>query len=284
MSSSTTHISQGNKPYNRRQPIARSKSFLGTIKNLVTAPLTWFASNEDIRSKRRRLPQSSPGDDLVEDNVSRSKRPRVNSPDRQVEPGYLDPPETIFRQSGGSHSMHPSVPSNLHTRSLPVFTPYTQRPSHNRHSVAPPAHKLDSRPMGVSRTMSLDPPYQPGRSRDSTRLHISRDATMDSSSFRHSMSISRDVSMPPAHTPFRMGTSLTPQPSNSNFGSSLPRDRDPSEPPPVTSLMSNPMFVRAPSDAYQQRSMSVQPTVTLGSIVDSQRSVRGQFVPHQCSL
>ena len=266
--------------YPRPQPVARSKSFLGVIKDLVTAPLTWFTEDEgldpeDINGKRRRPVQSNSQEHSVENGSSSNKRPRLDkSFDREVRSGYLDPPDEIFQQPGTSRP--PSIPPQPSYRSSSVFTHSNtiQRPPHNRHSVSPLVTISDSRPSGMSRTLSTDFSKYQDHSRDVTMFPISREASMNSTFSRDSVSVGRDASMPVSRTPFRMRTSLTPQLSGSNFGPMIkPRERDPSEPPPLTSLLSNPIFVKARPETQQPRSMSAQPIATLGSIADSQRSV-----------
>jgi nucleoporin NUP1 len=265
----------------RRVPFTRSKSFLGVIKDLVTAPLTWFAETEDdsgdVNGKRRRLVQSDARVDAAESGTP-NKRQRVGGPDRQVGSGYLDPPQRLLQQSGDSRlsQSQSSSPSHLPYRSSSVFTHSStiQRPPHDRHSISPLATTSESRPLGMTRTMSTDLSTRHGLVQDVTMISVSREPSMHASFTRDSTSVRRDVSVPVARTPFRMRTSLTPQLSTSHFGPTVKhKERDPSEPPPLTSLMSQPIFVKAPRDTPEPRAMSVQPVVTLGSVVDSQRSV-----------
>ena len=94
----------------------------------------------------------------------------------------------------------------------------------------------------------------------------------------------RELSLPPTNLlssrpSFRMRASMTPQPNL--FASSNIR-RDASEPPPITSLMSNPIFVRGPSQASLHRQST--PSITLGSFVDSQRSVGHHYNSFTISL
>jgi nucleoporin NUP1 len=272
------------KAKHTRVPVARSKSFLGVIKDLVTAPLSWFADggdvdSDDVSGKRRRPVQSTSQENFAE-NASRSKRQRVDSPERQAVSGYLDPPRDMFERPGSSQFPEPQSSYSLlpHNRSSSVFTHSNtiQRPPHNRHSVSPLVTIPDSQPLGMSRTMSVDLPNKQGLARDSAMYPLSREASLNS--FTRDPSVARDATLGVPHAPFRLRTSLTPQPTGSTFGPTIKsRERDPSEPPPLTSLISNPIFVKAPPEP---RAMSVQPIVTLGSITESQRTVRKAVILH----
>lgn len=91
------------------------------------------------------------------------------------------------------------------------------------------------------------------------------------------MSTSRDVSMSPRR--LRVRSSLTPQPSSTGFGPVVPprRERGPDEPPPLTALMSNPMFVKPPPAVQKQVAAEPPKQLTLGTLIDSQRSVCPTF-------
>ncbi|KAH7927745.1 hypothetical protein BV22DRAFT_1084565 [Leucogyrophana mollusca] len=274
-------------------PLARTSSFLGTIKSLVTAPLQWFASTdddfEDTKGKRRRLPASSA--QLREDDAgeqARNKRMRVNSPDRDPQP-YLDPPGSAFRQqqqrrtSGHtSKAQRQSISSPRKNLRVSVGPPSGHQSSHARHTLSPHPSGSHLRPQSVSRTMSLDPPSSLNFSAPHNRIQPAptmRDLTTESSVARDSMSVSRDLSRDVSMSPGRhlhMRTSLTPQPSSAGFGPVVPprRERDSNEPPPLTALMSNPMFVRPPPGLGKQGSPDLTRQTTLGSLMDSQRSSR----------
>ncbi|KAJ7756789.1 hypothetical protein DFH07DRAFT_472218 [Mycena maculata] len=284
MSSSSSHNTSrrrsaaSNVP--RRRPLARSNSsLLGTIKNLVTAPLAWFATTEDfedspdLKGKRRRnLPPNS-GSNADDSEAPRTKRARVKSPDSQIqfhpEPqyvapayshppsGYLDPPGSVFNNNSNffrSNSVNITAPS------LNQFNPNTRS--------------------GLTRTMSIDPPHNPTSfSRDApmTFTPLDSDTSMEPSSFiRKSSSTPRDLSMPlpAARSSFRMRTSLTPQPV---------QPKEASEPPPLSSLAQNPVFVRPPPDS-RHRLSSQSSTSTLGSLVESQRSTRSPMRQHSSLL
>ena len=59
--------------------------------------------------------------------------------------------------------------------------------------------------------------------------------------------VPRDSSVGPVRAPFRMWTSLSSIPAGSGYRPNPKwRERNPSEPPPLTALMSNPIFVKPP--------------------------------------
>ncbi|KAJ7445806.1 hypothetical protein B0H11DRAFT_2086957 [Mycena galericulata] len=281
MSSSSSHNTSRRRPAAtnapRRRPLARSNSsLLGTIKNLVTAPLAWFATTDDfgdspdLKGKRRRHPPPNSGSAADDsEDAPRSKRPRMKSPDHQIqfhpEPpyaapaypqppsGYLDPPGSVFNNSNNFY------PSNI-TASLNQYNSNTRS--------------------GLSRTMSIDPPHNSipfSRDTPMNFTPLDRDTSMEASSFiRTSSSIPRDHSMPlpAARSSFRMRSSLTPQPV---------QPREASEPPPLSSLAQKPVFVRPPPDSHQRLS-SQSSTSTLGSLVESQRSTRSPMRQHSSLL
>ncbi|CAK5264713.1 unnamed protein product [Mycena citricolor] len=282
MSSSSSHNAGRRRPASsnraQRRPLARTNSSLfGTIKNIVTAPLNWFATTEDfddspdLKGKRRRNPvPAGNGPTLRDPNDAaepRSKRPRVTSPDRQMQyraeaplaetyapsnPGYLDPPVSVFKNPP------PLARSTSVNLSGPAINPFIASLTRN-----------------LSRTMSIDPPHTTARplSRDAS-MHFPSDGDVSMESMfprKTSSSMPREMSMPiPAsHSSLRRPTSITPQPSQ------LPRET--SEPPPMSSLSKKPMFVRGPLEAPSQR-ISVQ--TTLGSLADSRRSTRSPARQH----
>nr|GAT55472.1 predicted protein [Mycena chlorophos] len=254
-----------------RRPLARSNSsLLGTIKNIVTAPLNWFSATDDfeespdLKGKRRRNATGrSPMAVDEPDGPPRPKRLRVRSPDSQIQfldrqqheyvappypsppTAYLDPPEMVFSNPQRSHSV-----------------------------TAPPPSLNRFGQSGLFRTMSIDPPHVPA-------APISREASMnlDRESMERTSSIvpiSRDLSMPlpAAHSPRRLRTSLTPQPA-------IPREV--SEPPSLSVLAQKPVFVRPPSESHHQRLSSQSSTSTLGSLVESQRRTRSPMRQHSAS-
>lgn len=260
--------------------LGRKNSFFGAIKNIVTAPLSWFGGSEedfddsDARGKRRRLPNASEKtrDDSDSDSEQRSKRMRMGSPNRDKQP-YLDPPRSAFRQhhktSEGAriqNYLHVS-PSPRKALRVPTVTPRNRRTL----SPYPSGSQLKAQPS--VRTMSLDPPSGLGYSSSPARLQpvpTMQDLTEE----KDAMSISREPSM----SNLRMRTSVTPQPSGSDFGPVIPRrERDPTEPPPLTTLMSNPMFVKPPPGLQKSNTAEMTRQATLGSLLDSQRKVRIMF-------
>ncbi|KAG1730593.1 hypothetical protein EDB19DRAFT_1375919 [Suillus lakei] len=180
--------------------LGRKNSFFGAIKNIVTAPLSWFGGSEedfddsDARGKRRRLPIASEQtrDDSDSDSEQRTKRMRMGSPNRDKQP-YLDPPRSAL----GSTIKH----LKLYASKISVMF----RRRHENLSVYLLPHPV------------ID-----------ARCPLTQ---VDHSS-RHSRL--REPSM----SNLRMRMSVTPQPSGSDFGPVVPprRERDPTEPPPLTTL------------------------------------------------
>ena len=277
--SSRSYTQQKRKPDGLRQPVARSSSFLGTIKSIVTAPLAWFSQDdddfEDANGKRRRTGQNAEVGDVVDEGTKRVKRMRIGSPDRQEHPGYLDPPGQMFQQPRsappGTASFQLLSSRNYPApiqRSTSVAAPglsVQRQPRNSRHTVSP--HRTTSSQAEImSRTMSMDPP---------ARIFPTRDVTMTPSRHRYavSMSIPREASTSPTRSPFRMRTSLTPQPSGPNFGPSIPHRREATEPPTLEQLAANPVFVRPPPELSQSKVDANDSRTTLGSLAESQRSV-----------
>ncbi|KAG8217226.1 hypothetical protein J3R82DRAFT_5312 [Butyriboletus roseoflavus] len=266
---------------NHAAPLARSNSFFGTIKNIVTAPFSWFGGSddefEDTKGKRRRLPAASEDTHMEDESVpSRAKRMRVNSPDRDTQP-YLDPPRSAFTQprrtsdkftSGAVRDITRSPRKTLHIPSTSNQLP------RNRRTLSPLPSGLHLKPQGITRTMSLDPPSHSSFSSRIQAAPTILDLQSEPNHAGDSMSTSRDVSMSPRR--LRVRSSLTPQPSNSGFGPVVPprREPGPDEPPPLTALMSNPMFVKPPPAVQKQVVAEPQKQLTLGTLIDSQRSAR----------
>ena len=203
---------------------------------------------------------------------SRAKRMRVASPDRDPQP-YLDPPRSAFTQlsqhstSGAVRDVARSPRKTLHVPSTSNQLP------RNRRTLSPLPSGSHLKPEGVTRTMSLDPP---SRSSFSSRIQAASsipDLQSESNHRGNSTSASRDISMSPRR--LRVRSSLTPQPSGTGFGPVVPprRERGPDEPPPLTALMSNPMFVKPPPAVQKQGAAEPQKQLTLGTLIDSQRSV-----------
>ncbi|KAF7359419.1 hypothetical protein MSAN_01284500 [Mycena sanguinolenta] len=287
MSSSSSHnLNAGRRRTGvsnpRRRPLARSNSsLLGTIKNIVTAPLAWFATSEDfedspdLKGKRRRHPAQN-SDPAAGDSEGppQSKRARVKSPDNQIqfhpEPqyvapvysqppmGYLDPPVSVFNNN------HDFYRSNSVGMTVPMLN----------------SLNLSNRST-IPRTMSIDPPQSSiSFSRDTpvNFTSLDRDTSMEPAGFmRKSSSIPRDLSMPlpPTRSLFRMRSSLTPQPA---------QPREASEPPPIASLAQKPVFVRPPPESRERVSSQSSSSSTLGSLVESQRSTRSPMRQHSSLL
>lgn len=275
--------SQRRRANAKRQPLTRTNTLFGAIKNIVTAPLSWFASTDDFEDardntgKRRRL-AAVPTEPILDEGsgAPRNKRMRVDSPPRGLrrEGAYLDPPSAAFQQPP---SVGRSVSSSSQTTSHRLFTGKTSG-NYVRSTISP------LRNLSISRTMSVDPPLRPqsreGGVPQSQRSLVGRqdaDSSMESvhsipqlsvpsvpSFARTSLSMPRDLSTSHSRPPFRMRTSLTPQPTQ------IQRER--SEPPPLQLLRTHPTFVKPPPLEESARASSHEPT--LGSLVDSVRRVR----------
>lgn len=240
--------------------IARESSFLGAIKKVVVAPLTWLAGQErddNTPTKRRRddpVVSDSASNDDEDDHHVRPKRMRMHSPPKAAPSGpYLDPPSAAFHQ----YRPKRRTPAPQVTRSSSLTLGL------NRNTTRPNASRSTLSPIRLGRTMSIDPPL--------SQLYISRepsmpDVVMESNSGSTQI---RESSMPAsaltARPSFRMRSSLTPQPQPQP----LPKQRQVSQPPPLTTLVNNPTFVRPPPTEDQ-----AQPPTTLGNLAETVRSVR----------
>ncbi|KAH9857821.1 hypothetical protein C2E23DRAFT_856465 [Lenzites betulinus] len=264
----------------RRSPrgqLARSGSLLGTLKNIVTAPLTWFSSQPeftDVAGKRRRNPGASERDEdaYVEDDRPSAKRKRVDSPETISVPlrqptrttqGYLDVPEGLIPKKPASRQRLTAPASHVRSSSFaPSFSvPVMHDADLTRRTASPTISASYSQPVAIQRTQSMDPPAY-------RAISLSRDASMEGGL---SGSASRDVTMSPTrrHTPFQLRArhSLTPQPSGQTFGPTPQhKGRDASEPPPLASLMSHPVFVKPPPEPHHVQ--PEQPITTLGSLAE----------------
>ena len=158
--------------------VRHNSSFLGTIKNLVTAPLTWFGNQDDelTSGKRRRpLQQQTPTEPMLstDEESRRSKRMRLHSP-----------PQPTRRTSIIPRASSAVLPSRVHRSTLSPM-----------------------RRLSISRTMSIDPPTRENSFNSVNDNGISVDTIRDFSpkpSFRMRSSltpqpqlISRHISEPP---------------------------------------------------------------------------------------
>ncbi len=280
-SSSNLSSSQRRRAHQKKQQLSRSNSsLLSTIKSLVTAPLSWFAGNEefeDSNGKRRRL--ASPLDPMSEDEdkASRVKRMRVDSPPADTEhsriphtssSAYLDPPAHAFKPQRTSEQ---SMPRSL-SLSIPSSTLQELSLSSSANNIRSTLSPL--RNLGISRTMSVDPPARALRREPAmANIPLRRDVSFESVK-NPPHSLQRELSvplMPQSSRPsYHLRSFMTPQPLVP------PAQRESSEPPPLHSLVINPVFVRAPSSQpvdARQRS-GINQTVTLGSLADLSRGVR----------
>jgi nucleoporin NUP1 len=248
--------------------LARSNSsFLGSLKSIVTAPLSWFGGEqqdyeEDASGKRRRVAPVAQVPAMEQDSEpSPAKRMRIGSPDRSMQSsqsGYLDPPVAAFQPAAT-----PAIsPVKNHVNRLNINAS-RRTPDNARNSRFHSPSRHPPRPMSVDRA-------RPQGAQPIAHLSYTQDQDISmepAPTSYFTATLNRDHSMPPLpRPPFKMRSSMTPQPQ-------APRDK--SEPPAIASLRSNPVFVRPPSQSPQApRKLSAPaPTTTLGSLYESNRSV-----------
>lgn len=285
----------------------RSSSFLGALKSIVSAPLTWFGSDEDFESEvgingkrqrnasggatqaRQELQTTGRAQPEDVDDAPRAKRPRVEDPQPEPKRPYLDPPGLAFTnhlQYGPRGTAHGATGVNGISRTMPV----------DPRASAPPSPS----PMREMSAASAE-----GEVANASGSTFARASTWMHSAPPAPGPISRDYSMPPVggtpstrpQAPFRMRSSfsLTPQPSGQGFGPRIHRERGHSEqPPPLADLMANPVFLQPPSEepathglapGGHRRSMSLQPTLTLGTIAEQRvRHLRSSLLTRLTKL
>ncbi|PFH47168.1 hypothetical protein AMATHDRAFT_68290 [Amanita thiersii Skay4041] len=297
-SSSSLNSSQRRRSHQKRQQLTRSNSsFLGTIKNIVTAPLAWFSSNDefegskDPNGKRRRLVEV-PMETAIEegDRMSRNKRLRIDGPQNDLEQpqfslssrsqGYLDPPTNAFKQQS-LHDRHvPRAPRSLSAAPSSTIQDSAydiNNMSNNVRSTVTPLRNLR-----ISRTVSVDPPARPLK-RENAIVHISShlNSSTDNLAVESRPSVQRDTSMPlpsSSRSSFRVRSSVTPQPTSQS-------KREASEPPSLTTLVEHPVFVRPPLQTVDsQQQHTANQTTTLGSLADSTRTTRPVVRQHSSLL
>lgn len=260
-----------------QKPPQRQSSVLGRLKSLFLNPFgAWVGSDlENEQGKRPRHSDVDYGADQDDDSVRRSKRKRLDNVQDEsdqffeqptfhpVTNGYLDPPSDAFNRT--------SVNKPVQRASSLVIPQSTGRhqPQQNGH------YSLSPQPTASLRTMRpiLEETNQTSRRSDyvdATRvpLPLSRDASMESIG-----GPVRDSSKSPSRPKFRMRTSMTPQPTGQNFGPSR-KERDRSEPPPLASLVTRPMFVKPPTGLSTVTEEPVRhSTVPLGAVAETYRTV-----------
>ncbi|KAI9446630.1 hypothetical protein H4582DRAFT_2069931 [Lactarius indigo] len=267
--------------HTRRPPPSRAISMFSSLKSLVTTPFSWFANagndtfeSEDTPGKRKLIrapshPYDSEGEQQDTPSAYRVKRIRLNSPERVAIPPvpssapYLDPPTPSLRPSTHprTHASKSTRPYTSSSNNIPIPRPDTSRLSplsNPSHTQAPP----------IARTMSMDPPTARRPSVPPSSVlppPISRDVSME---------FSPNLSAEPPNPPFRMRSALTPQPGAPLYGPNPQRrERNPSEPPPLTALIENPIFVKPPPAPQEQRHVSDgSSSLTLGSLAGAQKS------------
>ena len=126
---SSSMVSPTSSEHRPAKLVRHNSSFLGTIKNIVTAPLTWFGNQDDefTSGKRRRLSlQQAPTESMLstDEETRRSKRMRLHSP-----------PQPAKRKSAIPRASSAVLPSRV-----------------NRPTLSP------MHPLSIRRTMSIDPP------------------------------------------------------------------------------------------------------------------------------
>lgn len=236
----------------------------------MTAPLTWFSATDDFedkdsQGKRRRLvaaPAEPSSDD--DERAARNKRMRIQSPPKHSHPTpYLDPPTSVFyseKRNGFPSIAHSELVSTIPDRPL----------AESRSTLSPMRH------LSISRTMSIDPPVRPLSREASFTNQSLRDISMNNASFTRS----RDLSLPPmpvsARPSFRMRTSMTPQPQQQH--------RELSEPPPINTLISNPIFIHGPPPQPSDLQQSTSAQTTLGSLAETVRVTRSPIRQHSSLL
>ncbi|KAJ2916054.1 hypothetical protein MD484_g4395, partial [Candolleomyces efflorescens] len=239
-----------------------NSSIFGAIRNIVSAPLTWLAGtdHDDQKGKRRREqlvsePSRAVPDDDEDLHLARSsKRMRVSSPPQPAHPAYLDPPAAAFRPLSKRRTPAPIARSSSASARM-LNPPRNGKPHVPRSTLSP---------IPLGRTMSIDPPMV--QLRRETSMH---DVAMDYAP----VPLTRELSMPAVplagRPSFRMRASLTPQPPQ----------RELSEPPPLSALMSKPTFVRAPPAQPE-----AQAVPTLGNLAETVRSSQSPGRQHSSLL
>ncbi|ESK85974.1 hypothetical protein Moror_9475 [Moniliophthora roreri MCA 2997] len=267
--STPSRDSRKRKPPSQPRKLVRNSSLFGSIKNFVAAPFSRFFTGsseefddeKDFSGKRRRYQSGSQNiNEAYEDGPTPAKRLRVSSPSLSPplgnRSGYLDPPSSTFKQNNSNSIYNPP------SRSSSITIPSTTISDSNiRSTISPLRRQLSS---GMTIDSNPTPTTYPRSiSRDASMAAIPNINTAQQDVFQRTERLpSRDHSMPPlsGRPSFIMRNSMTPQPQ-----------RDVSEPPPMTSLSSYPVFVRGPSQARETQQKPTT-TTTLGSLVDSQRN------------
>lgn len=263
-------------------PVTRSRSFFGSLKSLLPSRI-WggesggqtdtpgkrkgvdeaYEAEGGQRSSKRQKVDSSPVREIT--RLQSTQRQQLQlQPARTAAMGYLEPPDGFFGpvNTAGVHRQ----PGHARASSL---APLPRRPTNGSVRMLSPVAGVQGR--SFTRTQSMDPPnrYRPVFGAAPKAIPLSRDVSMDDGSFSKGLSVS------PTQQPFRMRTSLTPQPNGQAFGPEpVRRERNESEPPPLAQLIDRPMFIKAPSEAAVPKSAARQTPNTLGALVEAQRTVR----------
>jgi nucleoporin NUP1 len=248
-------------PLKRRQPAA-SANILSRLLSISS----WFSKPDQAQ------PDPVLDDDDFDndpDHAGKRRRTARNQLSRDEDQSMVDisqpKAKRLRRASPARHSDLVTVIPNI---PAPRMAPgYLDPPSFMLSAPHVPSYSLPLRSgKPLERTMSIDPPtrrtappvyYEPAY----VPLPPSRDPSMDLSP-----------------RPLRIRSTLTPARSGLDFGPQpLRRERDPSEPPPLTALMTNPVFVKPPPKEPRRVSDSSAPSTTLGALA-KQRSVRFSII------
>ena len=266
------------------QPLNRTHSLLGTLKNIVAVAIPWVGSSSEKQGKRKNAPEEHDPEDNADDR--QSKRKRVDSPkaetrkdvrmangsqpvNRRPQTGYLDPPKETFNKKL-SNGVPRRTLGQLRASSAATPDRVTRRGVLRGRTMSPGAVQARTLPDGLVRTQSMDPPQRHVDYDRAPLQPIIRDVSMES--------VSEERTSPPVKQ-FRMRISMTPQPSHEGpegFGPSPVRlHREPSEPPALSTLVRGTAFAQAPSPIRAEpKSEVVEAQTTLGSLAEAQREVR----------
>ncbi|CAL1704042.1 unnamed protein product [Somion occarium] len=261
----STHRSPNQRNRTGRNPrLQRSTSVLGRLKSLIFNPFGGWTGSDVENEQGKRLRNQDIGfvSDHERDAERRAKRKRFHSPEleddqlheqraRPTTNGFLDPSHEMFDRPSANKGV-----ARASSLAIPPSVPKHPQERHGRYSLSP-------QPTASLRAVKphIEPEHAEGTV-DAARvpLPLSRDASMNGISGAPT----RD-SKSPSRAHFRMRTSLTPQPSGQSFGPSR-RERERSEPPPLASLASNPVFVKAPQLPTVTEEPARSSTVPLGAL------------------
>ena len=227
------------KSYPRRKGVQRSGSILNTIKNFVSAPLSWFASNDETETGKRRR-----------DNDEREHTSEAQEQDRRKKMRVETSP---LRETDASSSQRITFPTS---QSAPTIKGSEPLRAHI-------FHEMNSTPAVGLKTLAINSPAL-----------IDREVSMAPSPVESQFKIlhgspsmgPRGSSLFPPASPLRLRNSLTPQPSSARL-----IRREASAPPPISNLMVKPIFVKPPKQTSVPRESSDRNSLSLGSLAEFER-------------